>query len=107
MGGVAGDLIANLLALTFYGEKRIKDAGTDLIPQTLASNDGDFIADTLVRLEVQGQFWVVAFDYDFGRLLYGLGANATLLFAETSALVGFQKIGIGTTSLQICIPSLE
>ena len=66
-----------------------------LIPQTLASNDGDLIANTLVGFEVQGQLWVITFDYDFGGFLDGLCANATLCFKKWSAPVSSQNIGIG------------
>ena len=59
------------------------EAQTHLIPQTLAGNDGNLIANTLVGLEVQGQFRVVAFDYDFGRFLNCLRADATLYYAST------------------------
>ena len=65
-----------------------------LVSQALASNDGDFIADTLVGLEVQGQFWVVTFDYDFGGFLNGLRANATLCCAKSSAYVSFNSDGL-------------
>ena len=58
---------------------------THLIPETLASNDSDFIANTLVGLEVQSQFWIITFDDDFGGFLDGLCANATLYCSKTSA----------------------
>lgn len=43
-----------------------------LVPQSLAGNDGDLIADTLVGLEVEGELWVVALDDDLCGLLDGL-----------------------------------
>ena len=43
-----------------------------LVAKTLGGDDGDFIADALVGLEVEGEFGVVAFDDDFGRLFDGL-----------------------------------
>ena len=52
----------------------------DLITKTLRSNDGYLIADTLVGLEVEGEFGVVAFDNDLGRFLDGLRANSTLQY---------------------------
>ena len=58
---------------------------THLIPKTLASNDSDLIANTLVGLEVQSQFWIITFDYDFGGFLDSLCANATLYCSESSA----------------------
>lgn len=69
----------------------MKEAGTDLVPQALASDNGNFIANTLIGLEVQGQFWVVTFDYDFGRFFDGLCANATLYFVETISLGGLSS----------------
>ena len=93
MGGVAGNLGVNVLATA--NSKR-KEARSHLVPQALASNDGDFITNTLVGLEVQGQLWVVTFDYDFGRFLDGLRANATLFFAKTSAFVSSQCTSTGT-----------
>ena len=43
-----------------------------LVAETLGGDDGDFIADTFVGLEVEGELRVVAFDDYFGRLLDGL-----------------------------------
>jgi hypothetical protein len=37
-----------------------------LVTKSLRGDDCDFIANTLVSLEVEGEFWVVAFDDDFG-----------------------------------------
>lgn len=84
----------------------MKETGTDLVSQALAGNYGDFIANTLVGLEVQGQLWVVTFDYDFGRFFDGLRSNATLYFAETSASVSSQSFMIGAASLRVRIPFL-
>lgn len=53
----------------------------DLVTKTLRSNDGDLIANTLVGLEIEGEFGVVPFDNDLGRFLDGLRANATLEYA--------------------------
>ena len=53
----------------------------DLVAKTLRSNDGDLIANTLVGLEIEGEFGVVPFDNDLGRFLDGLRANATLEYA--------------------------
>ena len=44
----------------------------DLVAKTLRGNDGDFIADALVGFEIEGEFWVVAFDDDLRRFLHGL-----------------------------------
>lgn len=32
----------------------------DLVAETLGGDDGDLIADALVRLEVEGELWVVS-----------------------------------------------
>ena len=85
---------------------KARSAHIHLVPQTLAGDDGDFITNTLVGLEVQGQLWVVAFDYDFGGFLNGLRANATLCFAKVLAFVSSQCVRTGTARLYICIPSL-
>lgn len=53
----------------------------DLVTKTLRSNDGDLIANTLVGLEIEGEFGVVPFDNNLGRFLDGLRANATLEYA--------------------------
>ena len=79
----------------------MKETETDLVPQALASDNGNLIANTLVGLEVQGQFWVVTFDYDFCRFFDGLRANATLCFVETSVWVGSQGIVIENASCKL------
>jgi hypothetical protein len=43
-----------------------------LIAKTLRSDDCDFVTYSLVGLEVEGEFGIVTFDDDFGRLLDGL-----------------------------------
>jgi hypothetical protein len=59
--------------------KSVEDKGFShyLVAQTLRGYDGNFIADSLVGLEVEGEFWVVAFDNDLGGLFDGLRSNAT------------------------------
>lgn len=49
----------------------------DLVTETLGSNDGDLITDSLVGLEIESQLWVVSLDNDLGGLLNCLGTNAT------------------------------
>lgn len=44
----------------------------DLVAKTLGGDDGDFIADALVGLEVQGELRVVTLNDDLGGLLNGL-----------------------------------
>ena len=51
----------------------------DLIPEALRGYDGDFIADTLVCLEVEGELGIVSLDDNFGGLLDRLGPYATHL----------------------------
>lgn len=48
-----------------------------LIPQPLARDDSNLIADTLVNLEVERELWVVSLDDDFSGLLDGFCTNAT------------------------------
>ena len=48
-----------------------------LVPQPLAGNHGDLIADALVGLEVESELGVVALDDDLGRLLDRLRPDAT------------------------------
>ena len=59
----------------------VKGLVADLVAKTLRSNDGDLIANTLVGLEIEGEFGVIPFDNDLGRFLDGLRANATLEYA--------------------------
>jgi hypothetical protein len=37
-----------------------------LIPQPLRGDDGDLVTYSLVGLEIEGEFWVITFDDDFG-----------------------------------------
>ena len=88
MGGVAGNLVEDIqpwVVKEHCGAQQGMKPETHLVPQTLAGNDGNLIANTLVGLEVQGQFRVVTFNYDFGRFLDCLRANATLQFASPLA----------------------
>ena len=48
--------------------------GCYLVAETFGSDDGNFIADTFVGFEVEGEFRVVTFDDDFSRLFNGLKA---------------------------------
>lgn len=48
-----------------------------LVPQPLARDDSNLIADTLVNLEVEREFWVVSLDDDLSGLLDGFRTNAT------------------------------
>jgi hypothetical protein len=53
-----------------------------LIAQTLGCNDGDFVADALVGLEIKGQFGIIAFDYDLCRFFDGLYEALAPLFTQ-------------------------
>lgn len=44
----------------------------DLVAQPLRRNDGNLIADSLVRFEVEGKLGVVSLDDNFGGLLHRL-----------------------------------
>jgi hypothetical protein len=52
------------------------------VAKALRGDNCDFIANALVGLEIEGEFWVVAFDDDFGRLFNGL-QRIKLVFRET------------------------
>jgi hypothetical protein len=45
---------------------------TNLVAKAFRSNDGYFIADALVRLEIKREFGIIAFDDDLRGLLDGL-----------------------------------
>lgn len=49
----------------------------NLVPEALAGNDSNLIADPLVDLEVEAELGVVSLNDDLGGLLDGLGSNAT------------------------------
>ena len=55
------------------------------VAEPLRSDDGDFIADSLVGFEIEGEFGIVAFDQDFGGFLHGLvGGLLVLRFRHLS-----------------------
>lgn len=43
-----------------------------LVAEAFGGDDGDFVADSLVGFEVEGELGVVALDDDFGGFLHGL-----------------------------------
>lgn len=49
---------------------------SNLVPHTLRRDDGDFVANTLVRVEVHSQARVVLLDDGPCRFLHGLRANS-------------------------------
>lgn len=49
----------------------------DLVPQALAGNDGDLIAQLLVDLEVEGKLGIVPLNNDLSGPLDGLSPDAT------------------------------
>jgi len=63
----------------------------NLVPQTLAGDDGNLIADTLVGVEVEGEARVVLLDDDAGSTLGGLCTNSTLGTADhrLAMMLGF------------------
>lgn len=105
MGSVTGDLIYPSLAIdeafdlllptALCDDKRCGDGQAHLVAQPLARDDCNFIAYPLVRLEVEGEFGVVAFDDDLGRLLDRLCANATHVggVVELKAMVSCFRSG--------------
>ncbi len=54
------------------------DIPSDLVPQRFAGDDGNFLADSLVGVEVKRQSSVVLLDDQLGSLLHGLGTYAAL-----------------------------
>jgi hypothetical protein len=84
MGSEAGDLECNTQCVSFEPlgcarqRKTVRVLFTPyLVAQALRGNDGNFIANALVRLEVKGELGVVPLDDDLGGLLNGFCANAT------------------------------
>ena len=73
VGGVAGNLYKSVCR-SLWGMGILH---AHLVAQTLGGDHGNFIADTLVGLEVESQLWVVSLDDDLGGLLHGLGADTT------------------------------
>lgn len=73
MGGVAGDLSLRLFS---DGSKPLGKAFTSidshLVAKTLRGDDGDFIANALVGLEVEGELGVVSLNDDLRGLLDSL-----------------------------------
>lgn len=61
---------------------QVSDESGNLVPQRLSGDEGHFLDDPLVGVEVQGQLSVVLLDDDPGGLLDGLGADATHLGIE-------------------------
>ena len=51
---------------------------SNLVSQSLGSNDGNFITDFLVGLEIQSQTWVIFFNNNSGSSLDSLGSYSTL-----------------------------
>ena len=80
MGGVTGDLLRRAVPLVAILKSLHYPSlylCAYLVPQSLAGNDGDLIADALVGLEVEGELGVVALDDDLGGLLNSLRPDAT------------------------------
>jgi len=50
---------------------------SNLVAETLGSDDGNLITDSLVGLEVKSELWVVSLNDSLGGLLDGLSTNAT------------------------------
>ena len=50
----------------------------NLVSQALGGNNGDFISELLVRVEVKGQTGVVLLNEDSRGLFHSLGANSSL-----------------------------
>jgi hypothetical protein len=92
MGCVACDLLHGLVG--GLGAARGKREGKGkmgryLVAETLGGDDGDFIADTLVGFEVEGELWVVALDDYFGGFFDGL---LVLLLASLLRSAWFRRL---------------
>jgi hypothetical protein len=73
MGCVACDLCGEWVSRRGGRDERGGERGNIyLVAETLGGDDGDFIADTLVGFEVEGELWVVALDDYFGGFFDGL-----------------------------------
>lgn len=59
-------------------ETQNKHLPSNFISQSFRWNDSYFFADPLVGMEVQGQFWVILFDDNSGRLFNCLCTYSTL-----------------------------
>ena len=70
MGGVTSNLFQQSVHCCDQISK--VEAMANLVAKTLGGNDGDFIAKTLVGLEVERQLRVVTLNDDLGGLLDGL-----------------------------------
>lgn len=77
MGGVTGNLFHHLLDLCRVFHPVQLKVFIYLVAESLGSNDGDLITDSLVGLEIESQLWVISLDNDLGGLLNSLGTNAT------------------------------
>jgi len=74
MSGVTGNLLIHMSESDF---SRRRPARRTLLRRRLEAMIGDFIANSLVGLEIEGQLWVVSLNDDLGGLFDGLGTNAT------------------------------
>lgn len=82
MCSVAGNLFCvfksvSLLPKDWFPMQSTRSVKTDLVAETLAGNNGNFITDALVRLKVEGELGVVALDDDLGGFLDRLCPYAT------------------------------
>jgi hypothetical protein len=58
----------------------------DTIAKIVGGNDSNFLADKVVRVEMQGQLRVVLLDDDTRSLVHSLGSNATHGFGGKNGL---------------------
>jgi hypothetical protein len=77
MSGVTRDL--DRVSLDISPLSTASDSLLYLIAKSLRGDDCDLITDALVRLEIEGEFGIVALDDDLCRLFHGLRPNATHL----------------------------
>lgn len=67
---------------------QVGGVASNLVAQTLGSDDSDLVADALVGLEVESELGVVPLNDDLGGLLDGLGTDATHFGGIELVLVG-------------------
>ena len=76
--------LSRLISLTFTSDRSSLDSlhemcceSGDLVPEALAGDDGDFLGDALVGVEIGSQLRVIFLDDDASGLLHRFSTNAT------------------------------
>lgn len=97
MGSISGNLIKNIISIRL--PLIIGSVEKYLVPQPLAGNDGDLIAELLVDLKVEGELGIVPLNDNLSGPLNGLSPNAThvgeLLLRSMARWCGCSKGNFG------------